>query len=47
VWLGERSVDAGSQGGAVPGVRVLVADDDDAARSLYAILAREVAGISS
>ena len=47
MWLGERSVDGDRGRGAVPGVRVLVADDDDAARSLYAILVREVAGISS
>jgi CheY-like chemotaxis protein len=47
VWLGEQSVGDGSREEAVTGVRVLVADDDEAVRSLYVALLREVAGISS
>jgi CheY-like chemotaxis protein len=47
VCLGERSVGGGSRQEAVTGARVLVADDDEAVRSLYVALLREVAGISS
>jgi CheY-like chemotaxis protein len=47
VWLGERSVDGASREEAVPGVRVLVADDDGRMRGLYLARLRELAGISS
>jgi CheY-like chemotaxis protein len=47
MWLGERSAGGGQREQMVPGVRVLVADDDDMMRSLYSTLLRDVAGVSS
>jgi CheY-like chemotaxis protein len=47
VSLGEPPVNGGSRREAVPGVRVLVADDDDGARGLYLTLLRDVAGVAS
>jgi CheY-like chemotaxis protein len=47
VWLGERSAGGGQCEQRVPGVRVLVADDDETMRSLYSTVLREVAGVSS
>jgi CheY-like chemotaxis protein len=47
VWLDERPVGDGPRDEAVTGARVLVADDDAAARCLYVSLLGELAGISS
>jgi CheY-like chemotaxis protein len=47
VWLGDRSTGGGQQHQVVPGVRLLVADDDDTMRSLYSALLRDVVGVSS
>ena len=45
--LDESSVDGGQRGSEVPGLRVLVADDDATVRSLYMNLLGDVPGISS
>jgi CheY-like chemotaxis protein len=47
VWINGQSVDGEPRGQAVAGVRVLVADDDDAVRNLYMTLLRAVPGVTS
>jgi CheY-like chemotaxis protein len=47
VWTGEQAADGRPGGVPLPGVRVLVADDDGPVRLLYLTLLREVPGVSS
>jgi CheY-like chemotaxis protein len=47
VWINGQSVDSEPRGQAVAGVRVLVADDDNAVRNLYMTRLRAVPGVTS
>jgi CheY-like chemotaxis protein len=47
VWITGESVDSEPRGQAAAGVRVLVADDDEAGRNLYMTLLRDVPGVTS
>jgi CheY-like chemotaxis protein len=47
MWIDGPSVDRTPRGQAAAGVRVLVADDDEAVRNLYMTLLRDVPGVTS